>query len=374
MVGWAIAVHGGAGVDPNLPLQRQEEAKQLLTRSLNLGISALRSNASAIDVVELVVRELETDPLFNSGRGSALTEKGTVEMEASIMDGSKRRCGAVSGLSTVKNPISLARLVMDKSPHSYLAFNGAEEFAREQVHFHFFCLQNTTKLSLPRWRHLISNILSLSHIHLFQTKYIKINKLFFGVEVVENEYFITPDNIDMLKLAKEANTILFDYRIPIGGGFDSCGAVVESPLQMNGLPISLYAPETVGCVVVDKEGRCAAATSTGGLMNKMSGRIGDSPLIGAGTYACEVCGVSCTGEGEAIIRGTLAREVAAVMEYKGLNLQQAVDFVITHRLDQGMAGLIAVSNSGDVAYGFNCTGMFRGCATEDGFMEVGIWD
>ncbi|MED6147991.1 hypothetical protein PIB30_048967 [Stylosanthes scabra] len=325
MGGWAIAVHGGAGVDPNLPPQRQEEAKQLLARCLNLGISSLRSNASAIDVVELVVRELETDPLFNSGRGSALTAKGTVEMEASIMDGTKRRCGAVSGLTTVKNPISLARLVMDKSPHSYLAFSGAEEFARLQ-----------------------------------------------GVEVVENEYFITPENVGMLKLAKEANTILFDYRIPTNG-YDTCGAG-ESPMKMNGLPISVYAPETVGCVVVDKEGRCAAATSTGGLMNKMPGRIGDSPLIGAGTYACELCGVSCTGEGEAIIRGTLAREVAAVMEYKGLGLQEAVDYVIKNRLDEGFAGLIAVSNKGEVAYGFNCNGMFRGCATEDGFMEVGIWE
>ncbi|KAE8682776.1 Isoaspartyl peptidase/L-asparaginase [Hibiscus syriacus] len=127
MGGWAIAVHGGAGVDPNLPEERQEEAKRLLTRCLDIGISALRSYVPAIDVVELVVRELETDPLFNSGRGSSLTEKGTVEMEASIMDGPKRRCGAVSGLTKVKNPISLARLVMDKSPHSYLAFSGAEE-------------------------------------------------------------------------------------------------------------------------------------------------------------------------------------------------------------------------------------------------------
>ncbi|AES73349.1 putative asparaginase [Medicago truncatula] len=322
MSGWAIAVHGGAGVDPNLPPHRQQEAKQLLTECLNLGISALRSNASALDVVELVVRKLETDPLFNSGRGSALTAKGTVEMEASIMDGTKRRCGAVSGVSTVKNPISLARLVMEKSPHSYLAYTGAEEFAREQ-----------------------------------------------GVETEDNEYFITPDNVGMLKLAKEANTILFDYRIPT----EKC-AGTESPVKMNGLPLSIYAPETVGCVVVDSQGRCAAATSTGGLMNKMSGRIGDSPLIGAGTYACEVCGVSCTGEGEAIIRGTLAREVAAVMEYKGYELQQAVDFVIKDRLDEGFAGLIAVSNKGEVAYGFNCNGMFRGCATENGFMEVGIWE
>ncbi|KAM3342096.1 putative isoaspartyl peptidase/L-asparaginase 2 [Capsicum galapagoense] len=326
MGGWAIAVHGGAGVDPNLPAERQEEAKQLLTRCLNIGISALRSSLPAIDVVELVVRELESDPLFNSGRGSALTANGTVEMEASIMDGDGRRCGAVSGISTVKNPICLARLVMDKSPHSYLAFSGAEEFAKQQ-----------------------------------------------GVEMVDNDYFITEDNVGMLKLAKEANTILYDYRIPITG-LESCAASVESPIHMNGLPISVYAPETVGCVVVDGQGRCAAATSTGGLMNKMTGRIGDSPLIGAGTYAGELCGVSCTGEGEAIIRGTLARDVAAVMEYKELGLQDAVDYVIKKRLDKGFAGLIAVSNKGEVAYGFNCNGMFRGCATEDGFMEVGIWE
>ncbi|XP_010244253.1 PREDICTED: probable isoaspartyl peptidase/L-asparaginase 2 [Nelumbo nucifera] len=329
MGGWAIAVHGGAGVDPNLPQERQEEAKQLLTRCLNLGTSALRSSLPAIDVVELVVRELETDPLFNSGRGSALTAKGTVEMEASIMDGPRRRCGAVSGLTTVKNPVSLARLVMEKSPHSYLAFSGAEEFAMQQ-----------------------------------------------GVEVVDNEYFITEENMGMLKLAKEANTIVFDYRIP-ALGLETCSAgagAVENALQMNGLPISIYAPETVGCVVVDGQGRCAAATSTGGLMNKMSGRIGDSPLIGAGTYACDICAVSCTGEGEAIIRATLARDVAAVMEYKGLELQDAVDYVIKERLDEGKAGMIAVSRNGEVAYGFNTTGMFRGCATEDGFMEVGIWE
>ncbi|KAK3007691.1 hypothetical protein RJ639_013300 [Escallonia herrerae] len=326
MGGWAIAVHGGAGVDPNLPQERQDQAKQLLTRCLNLGISALRSSLPAVDVVELVVRELETDPFFNSGRGSALTEKGTVEMEASIMDGWGRRCGAVSGITTVKNPVSLARLVMDKSPHSYLAFSGAQEFAKQQ-----------------------------------------------GVEMVDNEYFITEDNKGMLMLAKEANTIMFDYRIP-AVGLETCSLALESPLQMNGLPIGVYAPETVGCVVVDSQGRCAAATSTGGLMNKMTGRIGDSPLIGAGTYACNLCGISCTGEGEAIIRGTLARDVAAVMEYKGLGLQEAADFVIKERLDEGKAGLIAVSNNGEVAYGFNCVGMFRGCATEDGFMEVGIWE
>lgn len=130
---WAIAVHGGAGVDPNLPQERQEAAKVLLARCLSIGVEALKRGSSAVDVVELVVRELESDPLFNSGRGSALTRDGTAEMEASIMDGHGRRCGAVSGLRRVKNPVSLARLVMDRSPHSYLGFDGAEEFAREQV-------------------------------------------------------------------------------------------------------------------------------------------------------------------------------------------------------------------------------------------------
>ncbi|KAK8965122.1 putative isoaspartyl peptidase/L-asparaginase 2 [Platanthera guangdongensis] len=164
MGGWAIAVHGGAGVDPNLPVERQAAAKRLLARCLEIGVAALRLGTTAVDVVEMVVRELETDSLFNSGRGSALTARGTVEMEASIMDGRGRRCGAVSGLTTVKNPVSLARRVMDRSPHSYLAFHGAEDFAREQ-----------------------------------------------GVEVVENEYFITEENLGMLKLAKEANAILVCY-------------------------------------------------------------------------------------------------------------------------------------------------------------------
>lgn len=146
-------------------------------------------------------------------------------------------------------------------------------------------------------------------------------------------------------------------------------------MMMNGVPLSVYAAETVGCVVVDIEGRCAAATSTGGLINKMVGRIGDSPIIGSGTYACKLCAISCTGEGESILRGTLARDVAAVMEYKGLKLQEAVDFVIKERLDDGgKAGLIAVSNLGEVAFGFNTNGMFRATATQDGFMEIAVWE
>ncbi|KAI0502596.1 hypothetical protein KFK09_017550 [Dendrobium nobile] len=168
MGGWAIAVHGGAGVDPRLPEERQAAAKRLLAGCLEIGADALRSGAMAIDVVEMLVRELETDPFFNSGRGSALTARGTVEMEASIMNGRDRRCGAVSGITTVKNPVSLARRVMEFSPHSYLAFQGAEDFAIEQAIL--YGLQ--------------------------------------GVELVENDYFITDENLTMLKLAKEANAIL----------------------------------------------------------------------------------------------------------------------------------------------------------------------
>ncbi|KAK9109298.1 hypothetical protein Sjap_017358 [Stephania japonica] len=278
MGGWAIAVHGGAGVDPNLPEERQEEAKRLLTRCLEMGVAALRSKSlSAVDVVELVVRELESDPLFNSGRGSALTAKGTVEMEASIMDGPKRRCGAVSGVSTVKNPISLARLVMDKSPHSYLAFGGAEEFARQQ-----------------------------------------------GVEVVDNDYFITEDNLQMLKLAKEANKIVDPNNRPRDMRCKCRGRNQRHYFSIANerTPHQCLCTRNRRLRGGGQRGQVRGRDIHWGLMNKMSGRIGDSPLIGAGTYACNLCGVSCTGEGEAIIRGTLARDVAAVMEYKGLKLKK----------------------------------------------------
>ncbi len=142
---------------------------------------------------------------------------------------------------------------------------------------------------------------------------------------------------------------------------------------MNGVPINIYEPETMGFVVVDNEGHCASTTSTGSLINKISGRIGDSPIIRAGICANGLCFVSVTSEGEAIIRATVARDVAALMEYKGLCLQEAVDFVINKRLEAGKGGLVAVSSNGEVTAGFNTEGMFRACATEEGYFEVGIW-
>ncbi|MFS7939453.1 putative beta-aspartyl-peptidase [Helianthus anomalus] len=310
-MGWAIALHGGAGDIPvDIPAERREPREAALRRILQIGVSALNAKHSPLDVVELVVRELENCPHFNAGKGSVLTANGTVEMEACIMDGSSKQCGAVSGVTTVVNPISLARRVMEKTPHVYLAFDGAEAFARDQ-----------------------------------------------GLETVEKSHFITPENIERLKQAKEANRVQQDYTQPIKP------EVPDGDSKLG----------TVGCVAVDGLGNLAAATSTGGLVNKMAGRIGDTPIVGAGTYANKFCAISATGRGEAIIRETVARDVAAVMEYKGLGLKEAAAYIVDEVAPKGTTGLIGVSSTGDVTMPFNTTGMFRACATEDGFSEVAIW-
>ncbi|KAL5723304.1 beta-aspartyl-peptidase [Ranunculus cassubicifolius] len=316
-MGWAIALHGGAGDIPlSLPPEQREPREAALRHFLEIGVSALKEKRSPLDVVELVVCELENHPHFNAGRGSVLTTQGTVEMEASIMDGNTKNCGAVSGLSTVVNAISLARLVMEKTPHIYLAFDGAEAFAREQ-----------------------------------------------GVKTVDANHFVTPENIERLKQAKEANSVQIDYTQPLQKDTPNQAFLANGDSQLG----------TVGCVAVDSDGNLASATSTGGLVNKMVGRIGDTPLIGAGTYANNLCAVSATGKGEAIIRATVARDVAALMEYKGLSLEEAAKYVVEKCVEKGNVGLVAVSANGEVTMPFNTTGMFRACATEDGYEEIGIW-
>ncbi|KAK6921055.1 Peptidase T2, asparaginase 2 [Dillenia turbinata] len=313
-MGWAIALHGGAGdIALNLETERREPREEGLRHCLEIGVAALKANKSPLDVVELVVRELENHPHFNAGRGSVLTRNGTVEMEASIMDGRTKKCGAVSGLTTVVNAISLARLVMENTPHIYLAFDGAEAFAREQ-----------------------------------------------GVETVDSSYFVTPENVARLKQAQEANRVQVDYTPPLQKEEQIPPADGESQIG------------TVGCVAVDGNGNLAAATSTGGLVNKMVGRIGDTPIVGAGNYANSYCAVSATGKGESIIRGTVARDVAALMEFKGLTLKEAAAYVV-ESVPKGTCGLIAVSATGEVTMQFNTTGMFRASATEDGHSEIGIW-
>ncbi|GAA0164319.1 hypothetical protein Leryth_019741 [Lithospermum erythrorhizon] len=315
-MGWVVALHGGAGDIPRtLPQDRREIRETALRHCLEIAVSALKEHKSALDVVELVVRELENHPYFNAGRGSVLTSSGTVEMEACIMDGNTKKCGAVSGLKTVVNAISLARLVMEKTPHIYLAFDGAEEFAREQ-----------------------------------------------GVETVDPSHFITPENIERLQQAKEANRVQINYTQPMLNVSNNSD-VPDGDSQLG----------TVGCVAVDSSGNLAAATSTGGFVNKMVGRIGDTPVVGAGNYANSFCAVSATGKGEDIIRATIGRDVAAVMEYKGVSLKEAADYVI-ESAPKGTAGLVAVSAKGEVTMPFNTTGMFRACATEDGYTEIGIWE
>ncbi|KDP31384.1 hypothetical protein JCGZ_11760 [Jatropha curcas] len=317
-MGWAIALHGGAGDIPfSMPPERRLPREATLRHCLQIGVAALQAQKHPLDVVELVVRELENHPNFNAGKGSVLTTAGTVEMEACIMDGKTKKCGAVSGLTTVVNAVSLARLVMEKTPHIYLAFDGAETFAREQ-----------------------------------------------GVETVDSSQFITPENIERLNQAKEANRVQIDYTQPIQNDEKTKSSTADGDSQIG----------TVGCVAVDRNGNLAAATSTGGLVNKMVGRIGDTPIIGAGTYANNLCAVSVTGKGEQIIRGTVARDVAALMEYKGLSLKEAAAYVINECVPRGNVGLVAVSATGEVTMPFNTTGMFRACATEDGHSEIGIWN
>ncbi|WCJ35806.1 Isoaspartyl peptidase/L-asparaginase [Euphorbia peplus] len=315
-MGWAIALHGGAGVPLSLPPERRLPREAALRHCLQVGVAALQANKHPLDVVELVVRELENNPNFNAGKGSVLTTAGTVEMEASIMDGKTKNCGAVSGLTTVVNAISLARLVMERTPHIYLGFDGAEAFARDQ-----------------------------------------------GVETIESSHFVTPENIERLQQAKEANRVQIDYTQPIGKEEKGESSVSDGDSQTG----------TVGCVAVDGNGNLASATSTGGLVNKMVGRIGDTPIIGAGTYANHLCAVSATGEGESILRGTVARDVAALMEYKGLSLNEAAVYVVEKCVPRGSVGLVGVSATGEVTMPFNTTGMFRACATEDGYSEIAIW-
>ncbi|CAO2190170.1 unnamed protein product [Urochloa humidicola] len=301
-MGWAVAVQGGAGNIPrSLPADRREPRLATLRRCLHLGAAALRAGRPALDVAELVVRELEDCPHFNAGRGSVLTADGTVEMEASVMEEHTLRCGAVAGLSTVVNPVSLARKVMDDTPHIYLAFRGAEAFARAH-----------------------------------------------GVETQEDPaYFITEANIERVKQDKE----------------EQASSTARSSSRTG----------TVGCVAVDAAGNMASATSTGGHSNKMAGRIGDTPIIGAGTYADARCAVSTTGVGEAIIRHGMAREVAAVMEHRGLPLREAVERVVAGA-PPDTVGMVAVSADGEVCMRYNTWGMFRACLTEDGRAELAIRD
>jgi beta-aspartyl-peptidase (threonine type) len=288
---YAIAIHGGAGA---LPRSADQPYRQSLARALSAGQTLLERGDSALDAVEAAVTVLEDDPLFNAGRGAVLCEDGSVELDAAIMSGSDLRAGAVAGLRHIRSPIQLARRVMEKCPHVFLAGAGAEAFADEN-----------------------------------------------GFERVPNEYFITPYRSRQLQTLQRPTSALDPAAV---------AALDEPPLG------------TVGAVARDSHGRLAAATSTGGMAGKLRGRIGDSPVIGAGTYADDdSCAVSTTGHGEWFLRVVQAYDIAARVKYGGYRLADAVNDAIAHRLTRlgATGGLIAVNRDGEIIMRHNTPAMFR---------------
>lgn len=303
---WAIAIHGGAGASDALTADaKAEERKEYedgLKAALSLGKSVLSSGGSALDACEKVVRLMEDDPHFNAGKGAVFNAVGKHELDASIMDGRTLACGAVAGVRTVKNPISLARNVMEKSRHVLFTGDGAEEFAT-----------------------------------------------LMGVERVDNSYFDAPKAKASYQRWLERQKRKQPEIPPKGGS-------------------------TVGCVCRDSQGHLAAATSTGGLTGKKFGRVGDSPIIGAGTIADDrTCAVSCTGTGEEFIRHSVARSISDLIGLKGFGVQQAADELIFRTLKPEDGGCIVVGKAGDVAFSFSTNGMFRGKADSSGVFEIAIW-
>lgn len=308
---FAIAVHGGAGTILRSLMKPEQEALYIkgLTEAIDAGYQVLKKGGSSLDAVEAAVVSLEDYPLFNAGRGAVFTNKGTHEMDASIMDGKSLEAGAVSGISNVQNPVSLARLIKEKSGHVFLCGSEAEVFARN--------------MDLP-----------------FQP----------------DEYFYEEGRYKQWLEVRDQEGYQLDHTVKNGEG------------KKFG---------TVGAVALDVHGNIAAATSTGGMTNKRFGRVGDSPVIGAGTYANNnTCAVSCTGHGEYFIRAVVAYDISCLMEYKGLSLKQACDFVVKDKLVKfgGEGGLIAIDKQGNIELPFNSEGMYRGYRSGDSEAVVRIYE
>ena len=283
----AIVVHGGAGtiLKKNMTEQMEKDYKRDLEEAISAGFSILENNGSSIDAVEATIKILENSDLFNAGKGSVLSYDGVVEMDASIMDGSNLNAGAVTGVKTIKNPISAARLVMEKSDHVLLSAKGAESFALSK-----------------------------------------------GLEIIDNDYFITEKRLNLLNKAKKKDSLM-DNKFG-----------------------------TVGCVAIDINGNISAGTSTGGMTNKRWNRIGDVPIIGAGNYANNLtCGISSTGWGEFFIRNVVAYDISAQMEYKKESIESAAKNTLKKVKNLGgSGGVIGIDNKGNIMMNFNTEGMYRG--------------
>lgn len=329
---WALVVHGGAGVIERKDLTPEQDKayREAMAKVATTGAEVLKQGGSALDAIEAAIRILEDDPLFNSGRGAVFTAEGRNELDSSVMDGATLKAGAVAGVTTTRHPISLARAVMEKSPHVMLMGAGADTFARSQ-----------------------------------------------GLEQVDPSYFFTQRRWDALEKALKEQGLPIPAK-PAGAGKPDQRA--ELQFDEGGHRASLAQIEkkygTVGVVALDARGDVAAGTSTGGTTAKRWGRVGDSPIIGAGTYASnKSCAVSATGTGEYFIRLTVAREICALVEYKGLSLQAAADQVIQKELTAmgGDGGVIAVAPDGQMAWSFNTSGMYRARIADGQPLSVGIY-
>lgn len=295
---YALVIHGGAGTITRASMTPEKEKAfdDALNAALTIGEDVLKNGGTSMDAVEKTIMYLENNPLFNAGKGAVFTNEGKNELDASFMNGANMMAGAVGGVTIVKNPIRLARAVMEKSEHVFLVGKGAEQFAIEQK-----------------------------------------------IDTVNPSYFFTQERWNSLQKAKAAED-------------KGTSAIFKNPDYKFG---------TVGCVALDKKGNLAAGTSTGGMTNKRWNRLGDAPIIGAGTYANNAtCGVSCTGHGEYFIRYTVAHDVSALMEYKEISLEEAANLVVNTKLKNagGEGGLIALDKNGNISMPFNSEGMYRGYA------------
>jgi len=300
----SLAIHGGAGtiLRSQMTPALEAEYRSGLETALKIGWSILEKGGSSLDAVEETVCSLEDFPLFNAGRGAVFTHDGDQEMDASIMDGHKLKAGAVASVQNIKNPVHLARLVMERTEHVLLAGEGASQFAETA-----------------------------------------------GVKIESDEYFFTEHRWLQLQKAITEGRVQLDHSVarPMG---------------------------TVGAVACDDHGHLAAATSTGGMTNKKYGRVGDTPLIGAGTYADDTCAISCTGHGEYFMLGVTAYDVGARMKYKGLGLEDAARETIEHLTSMnGEGGLIAVDTQGNITLPFNSEGMYRAFVTTEGEQKTEIF-
>ena len=311
---WALALHGGAGTIARASMTPKAEHayRAALQAAIDAGAEVLRHHGSALDAVEMAVRSLEDCPLFNAGRGAVFTHDGHHEMDASIMDGRTGLAGAVAGVRAVQNPIRAARLVMEHTDHVLLAYPGADELARQH-----------------------------------------------GLPTQPAEYFFTQHRYDQLQEALTEGRMRLDH--------SEAKQPNEDPKKKMG---------TVGAVARDQHGHLAAATSTGGMTNKRYSRIGDSPIIGSGTWVNDrTCAISCTGHGEYFLRAVVAHDIACLMEYRDLPLAEACRIVVHDKLAPvgGEGGLVAVDAAGHIALPFNSEGMYRASLTDTTPIYTGIY-